>query len=84
MAEIAHGTASGYEAKGCRCPECRAAMTEARRRVRARRRELAARGGRPVEHGTWAAYTTDGCRCPECRAFKAAYMKRWRGQGRAS
>ena len=85
MADIEHGTASGYEAKGCRCPACRAAMTAARRRVRERRRLRAAAGAREIDHGTWAAYTTDKCRCTECRAFKSAYMKRWRARsGKAS
>jgi len=79
-----HGTRSGYENNDCRCPQCRAAMTAARRLVRARRREAAASGSREVKHGTWAAYTTDKCRCDVCRAFKSAYMKEWRARNRAS
>ena len=82
MAGREHGTASGYEAGGCRCPACRAAMTEARRRTRARRRLLSAVGARQVVHGTWAAYTTDKCRCAECRALKSAYMKDYRARRR--
>jgi hypothetical protein len=82
MAGREHGTASGYEAAGCRCAACREAMTAARRRTRERRRLRAAVGEREVVHGTWAAYTTDKCRCAECRAFKSAYMKDYRTRRR--
>jgi len=82
--EVVHGTPSGYGLRHCRCTECRAAMIEARRRVRERRRQSAASGDREVAHGTWAAYTTDKCRCEVCREFKAAYMRRWRARRKAT
>ncbi len=84
MAQIQHGTATGYEAGGCRCRPCRDAAMAARRKVRRRRRELVADGSRPVAHGTWAGYLTDKCRCPECKAFRSEYMKAYRARKAAA
>ena len=84
MQAIQHGTATGYSAGGCRCPECREAAMGARRRARERRRLRVAAGDRQITHGTWAAYLTDKCRCSTCKDFKSDYMRDYRAKRAAA
>lgn len=75
MAELRHGTATGYDARwhGCRCAECRAWNAARSRRGMQRRVES------PVEHdiphGHRTTYVHYGCRCDACRAANTAYQR---------
>lgn len=59
-----HGTTYRYK-QGCRCDECREAIRENRRKMRARG---------PKVHGRESSYTNYGCRCEACST--AARMER--------
>jgi hypothetical protein len=64
-----HGTVSGYNYRGCRCEECRAAV----RRYQQERKLL------PTPdrlHGTTGGYVNYGCRCEACRRAWAAELVR--------
>lgn len=71
---LTHGTAHAYQAKGCRCDDCKAWRTADSARALARHRA----NGRPehgskqeLVHGTGWAYRSQRCRCEACRAWNA-------------
>ena len=63
-----HGTVSQYTNRGCRCDECKAAVSEARRRTR----QAGLPEGDP-RHGTGSGYSNYGCRCDLCKAAVRGY-----------
>ena len=70
-----HGYESGYQGFGCRCLECVATSTAARRERRYRKyraERVVGEGGVLVHprarHGTRAGYVTYGCECALCSA----------------
>ena len=69
-----HGTISRYTNHGCRCDECRAAMTEYMRQYTARKA-----AGQPVrkyaKHGVRARYNA-GCRCARCTEANRIYNRK--------
>lgn len=62
-----HG-ANGYNNLGCRCPICKSAKAEARRR------RVASAPPDKIPHGL-NGYTNYGCRCEPCRAAKSEEMR---------
>jgi hypothetical protein len=65
-----HGTANGYNNRGCRCDECRAAWRDYERERRRKRGQLPRaewiarqRAKRTHTIGTY----NKGCRCDQCR-----------------
>lgn len=76
----AHGTTTRYTSGGCRCDECRRAMTAAVMRWRQKHRL----NGVPesVPHGTNSTYSNYGCRCEACRRAHTAYANRHNEQRR--
>jgi hypothetical protein len=81
-----HGTANGYNNRGCRCNACRRAwnawMTDynhrsGRARPRAEYLAEVVKRDEDVPHGTFARYRR-GCRCDECRAHDTAAKRDWR------
>jgi hypothetical protein len=77
-----HGRLSTF-ARGCRCPECRAAKRERARAIlqdkRERRIEMDGRMVYPsAPHGTISGYTRYACRCEDCSNARREYMDTWR------
>lgn len=70
MTTTQHGTRSRY-AKGCRCPQCRAATAAYSAQLVARR---VAQGAIPTVHGL-STYNNFRCRCDVCRAAMASYQR---------
>ncbi len=60
-----HGTANGYKHYGCRCDECKAAMSEYGRKFT---KKVPAK---PIPHGTVNGYANYKCRCKECTAAQS-------------
>lgn len=65
---LPHGAISGYTGWACRCPACRLAMADYRRRLRA---AYAADPPGDIPHGTLGGYQNYACRCDACRAATA-------------
>ncbi|MGO9163939.1 MAG: hypothetical protein ACLP7J_25185 [Streptosporangiaceae bacterium] len=76
-----HGTASAYNNYGCRCEECRAAATAARRSWVS---SLQDRQFAEVPHGTASGYRNWGCRCEHCSSARAAEAREQRRRRAAS
>jgi len=73
-----HGTKTGYDARRCRCDECRAWKRENGRLQRARRKAAMLAGSADVPHGTAHGYSKWSCRCEPCKQVAAEYQKSWR------
>lgn len=75
-----HGSTTGYTRDGCRCSECRGAMSEAQYRTSVRRAEdqghACSTGAHPLP--TVTCYEKHRCRCPLCRAENAKKAARYR------
>lgn len=67
-----HGTRGGYTNHHCRCDACRAALAQAVRVARARRK---AAPTPDYVHGTTNGYSNYGCRCTACRTAHADYAR---------
>lgn len=71
MTDVAAGTPSGYNRRGCRCPECREAHRIYNRGLRDKARRRAEINPEMVPHGTKSGYVYWGCRCPRCKRVMA-------------
>lgn len=71
-----HGKLRGYN-RGCRCDECRDAVTTYRRKLRKQAKERAASGRAKFKHG-YSGYRDWGCRCETCQAAHAAKNAQYR------
>lgn len=86
-----HGSTSSY-VQGCRCSECKRAMSEYQRAYRSMKKATPVAEPQGLEkppadvsHGTWSAYV-GGCRCEWCseaaRDYQRGYQARVREEGR--
>lgn len=64
LAEQAHGTASSYSKRGCRCDLCRRAKTQ---EMAEWRRRAAEKTPPASVHGTSGGYCNWSCRCEPCK-----------------
>ena len=70
-----HGTVNRYT-QGCRCPECKAASSTYRLRMRRGQQAMAAKDPAVIPHGTTNGYSNYRCRCDECKAVWNADRRR--------
>lgn len=73
----AHGTATSYTYRRCRCDPCRNAH-----RIAATRTRLATAVLEPADprHGTVNGYTNYGCRCDPCKTAQLDQQRAYRAR----
>ena len=74
MADIKHGTLTGYKKSGCRCEACTKANRDSSNESYRRRADNFKKGG-VVKHGVTSSYQL-GCRCKYCAKAFAEYQKK--------
>lgn len=74
---VPHGTVTGYQNWGCRCPLCRGQHSAAQARWRAARVARGEADPSLIPHGTTGGYINWGCRCNRCSAAQAIDHVDW-------